>query len=359
MKKWGILILVLLGAGLLYMQYFMKKSGKPGAIQPTPAVQEQAGVPLPEGATSQVVTETFSATYIPGAGDYNDLQLPRVQTNYAGACDGGSLEDMRLSHGRYWGYFAMNNPIPADDTKKMYDYLTNYVGCVAAAHDNIGLCLALPDEAQVGDTKIDFVGSLSNMCREKTNPLLLTNYMAGKSKSSGSCYSMVSGLPKKVLAKISVPEFCDAISKGMESGKAYMMKINPKKAGNFRKLFPVSKAACEGDADCLTSLALYNAVKDEKVSECPASKKTVCEAMVAKSAVPCEDIVKDMSRFYCGAVSKAKKKSGGFIGMSPEQVKAEIAKTEAIKKQAELQRKESDRQTQQLNQNIRKVLKTE
>jgi hypothetical protein len=361
MKKWGILVLVLMGAGLLYMQYFMKKSDKPAltTMQQTPLVQEPAGVSLPAAATAQYVAPMAAVSYIAGAGDYNDLQLPKVPTNYTGACQGGSLEDIRLSHGKYWGYFAKNNPVTGEETKKIYDYMSSYVGCVAAAHDNIGLCLALPDEAQVGDTKIDSVGSLSNACRGKTNPLLFTNFMAGKAKSSGSCYSMVSGWPKKGLAKISVPDFCEAVSKGMESGKAYMLKVNPKKAETFRKLFPISKASCGGDADCMDNLALYNAVKDEKAAECPRSKKVYCEAMVAKSAIPCEEIVRDMSRFYCDAVARTRKKSGGFIGMSKEEVKAEIEKVEAAKKLAAQQRKAMDKITEDVNKSAKKILKKE
>lgn len=359
MKKWGILVLVLMGAGLLYMQYFMKKAERPVIKNmPTPQ-QDVVGVALPTSATTQIAVTPALTGYVAGAGDYNNLELPKVPTNYSGACEGGSLEDIRASHGKYWGYFAKNNPVTTEETKKIYDYMTSYVGCVAAAHDNIGLCLALPDEAQVGDTKIDSVGSLSNACRDKANPLLFTNFMAGNTRTSGSCYSMVSGWPKKGLAKISVPDFCDAVSKGMESGKAYMVKVNPKKADEFRKLFPISKSSCGSDSDCIDNLALYNAVKDEKAEECPRSRKVYCEAMVAKSAVPCEAIVKDMSKFYCSAVARAKKASGGFIGMSPEQVKAEIAKVEQAKKQAELQKKEGDKITEEVNKSAKKILKKE
>jgi hypothetical protein len=368
MKKWGILVIVVLCGLLLSLQLFSRRKS---ATAPAPASSakesEDIGVSLPAGATGYVSPADTGAGQAPqvtvapvqGTGDYTSLMLPALQTQYRGACQEGSLEDMRMAHGRVWGYFARNNPFTFDESKKMYEFASSYVACSALAHGSVDLCGSLPGEANANGVKVDAKLSVSAQCKQKANTLLFLGYLAGKNKNSASCYAAVSGWKQKLLNKVSVQELCSSAAQGMTQFRAYMLKAVPDHDRKIKRTLPVSRSECDGDSECLYNQAAYNALKDSNPSECPRADGGLCVAAVARNAAYCEPIVVDMSKYYCATMEKEKKAHNGYVGMTGQEVKAEIDKVQAEKKQAEKLKAESEKTQAEINKKIKGLVEGE
>ncbi len=355
MKKWGIFVLVVLGGLLLILQYFAGRRAQSISISSKSAQSEQTGAALPLSSTDYV--EPGGAIGLGDAvGDGGGLILPKVPTNYQGACLGGSLEEMRLTHGTYWGSRVEEGSFDFGETQKMYDMMASYVGCVAVARENIALCDTLPAEVTQGKDKWDAASTPKYKCQELATNTLLLAYIAGNVKNSAYCRKTLSSWQPKDVARISVPDLCKAGAEGGMSGASdYLIKrMPPEVKGQINKSLPSSASSCGGDAKCLVTFQIYSAIKNGNVAGCPSSSDGYCEARITGNPASCENIVHEMSRNYCSYVERVKKVTGGFIGMSKEAIKAKVSPKQLSKEEAEkealrqklakeLKRQEADR----------------
>ena len=357
MKKWVILILVFLGGLLLVLQYFAGKREKSVIVPSGSAQTEPLGVALPPSSTEYAATDMAPMPeYAGGASDYSRLNLPQVQSNYKGACQGGSLEEMRQTHGRYWGYFAKDTPFNFNETQKMYDLMAGYTGCVAAARQSISLCEALPGELPAGEIKVDISFTPRYKCREQVFNALFGAYMAGKVKDPVFCQGAVSFWKPENAAMISVPDFCKAAADGMDSAYSFLARyMPPSYKSQGKKFMPTSKSSCGGDAACLAIFQTYNAIQNGDAAACPRSDG-YCEAIITRAPASCENIVREMSGNYCSYMTRVKKVAGGYIGMSPEAIKADIAQQALLKKEADQQKKDNEKIQAELNKQVKKML---
>lgn len=411
MKKWVILILVILGGLLLALQYLMNKKAGPGLPAANTPVDSN-GVPLPAGATNYLA----NIPYAPPINDLSDpskLNIPMIPTTYKGACEGGALTDMIGTHNKYWGRLAKDNPFSPNDTRRMYAFVGDYVGCVAVARDNATLCDTLPpdppqkgtprlgaraDSPQPappdrGNLKVRSEGGLRFNCRKRVNPILFIAFMAGKSKSSDSCSAILSGWKPPTLAKISITDFCAAAEKGIDAVTEYMQKTivkkkkkDSKKPARSGTRFASSESACGGNKECIASAKLYNAIRSGNAAQCPPAKQreqptdreggrqgglpapperpsgekdssdVMCTAAISRSPMSCEPIIKAMSGFYCAAVVKAKKKGGGYMGMTKAEVDAAVAQKKNEAEETERRRKEAQKEEAEINKKVKKLL---
>jgi hypothetical protein len=358
MKKWGILGLVILGGLLLGLQHYINKGEKTQSVmQSQPGQANQVGVALPPDATGYVPAES---SYNTAAGNYNDLSVPASQSGYKGACPGSSLAEILAAHGKIWGYFTPKSSIAFEfkDNEVIYKFLGDYAGCVATARDDISVCDTLPGELNTEMAKIPLDGSLYTQCRKKAGTWLFYSYLAGKIKGRDSCNAALAGIRPHVVARVSLPDLCEAAAKGPDAAREFLLKAMPKEKHRktiMRKL-PESKASCAGNADCLNRFNLYSIVKDGKVSACPRADAAYCEAVINRASTPCEAIVKDMSKAYCASVERIKKKSGGFIGVSKDEMQTQIAQIKTQKAAAELQKKEEEKILTETNKKAKKIL---
>ncbi|MCM2267004.1 MAG: hypothetical protein NDI60_04435 [Elusimicrobiales bacterium] len=360
MKKWTILTIVLLSAVLLIMQYIIekKKVAAPGGGQQA-VTTEPMGVALPAGAT--YFQNSSVDVYVPpvttGAG-YGTIALPTVQTSYKGACEGASLGGMLSTHDRYWGFFARNASFSEDETQKMYAFLADYTACQAAARTDVSLCDALPGLVENAPFKVDPKGTANYRCREKSISLFFEAYLAGALAGDGYCRLQMSYWPKEDLAGVSVPEYCAAAQKGPEQASAYIRGVYPQiPAADIAREYPVRKTDCGGDAQCLEKFLLYQAMKSGKPSSCPSGYGQICQALAERSAMPCEKTLQEMSKFYCATVARVKKASGGLIGLSKEEAKAELAKLKAQQDEAAAAKKQEQKLMEEVNKQVRETLK--
>ena len=357
MKKWGILGLVILGGLIVGLQYYINKGEKAKGLQTPSGPGDSVGVALPPAATGYVPPES---SYNTAAGNYNDLSVPAAQSAYKGACPGGSLAEILAAHGKIWGYFVPKANIAFEwkDNETIYKFLGDYAGCVATARADISVCDTLPGELNSDMAKIPLDSSLYAQCREKSGTWLGYSYLAGKIKGRDSCNAALAGIPQRKLARFSLPDLCEAAAKGPDAARELLLKAMTKEKHRkaIKMRLPGSKASCAGNADCLNRFNLYNVVKDGKISACPRADAAYCEAVITRASTPCETIVRDMSKAYCASVERIKKKSGGFIGMSKDEVQLEIKQQNAQKAAAELQKKEEEKTLIETNKKVKKIL---
>jgi hypothetical protein len=357
MKKWTILAIVVLAAALLLLQRRSEKRNDPIGGSPMPVV-EQVGVVLPEGATSYAGRQTDnSSPQAVGGAVYGGITLPAIQSAYKGACLGASLQEMLSTHDKYWGFFARNTAFNEVETQKMYNLLADYVGCHAAARADAALCDSLPGADERDGQKVPQEVTPSFMCREKTVALLYEGFRVGLVKDDFPCRATISRWGKSYQEKVSAPEFCKNVSQGRTAALPYLLKnFTMAEIGNG---LPLSEKDCGKDEDCLRKYALYKGLKSGNYRLCPAEYEMSCKALLESSAAPCENILKEMSQHYCNSVARVKKKTVGFIGMSKEEIKAEIERVKAEKSETDATKKEEDRLQAEVNKQVKEMLKKE
>lgn len=332
LKKWAILGLVILGCLILGLQFFISRSERNNAARLQP-VQEQpmgAAAPAPVQPTSSVPTEANLPPVIskPAANvSYGPISLPNPPA-YKGECPEGSPSEIAASHGRAWGYFAKGTTFSNAETEKMYGYMTDYIGCVSVARGSADLCSSLPAAAEQGEIKVPLEMSPYYKCLGKSLSTLFYAYMAGKITNPASCQAALSGLPAQYRGRITGEAFCAEAAKGMENLSAFLLKYIPDQKAAISRFLPSSEADCGGEAGCVRRYREYKAVKTGSAAGCPKTDP-YCEAFVTRSEQVCDKSLIDMSTAYCAYSARVKKQTGGYLGMTPEEVKADLERKKA------------------------------
>lgn len=357
MKKWGVLGLVILGGLILALQYRINKSEKTVVVPPQPVPADQVGVALPSAATGY---QPAGPSNTAAARNYSSISVPTAQSAYPGACPDASLAGILAAHGTNWGHSVPKENVALEfkENEMLYDFLGDYAACVAVARADIGVCDTLPGEPDTEGVKDLREMSLYARCRKKTGGMMSYAYWAGKVSGTGLCNALLAGIPSKMAEKVSHPDFCAAAAKSQAAARDFMYNSLPdkKQQDKIRRALPDSNEPCDGKADCLQRRILYKAIKDGKASACPRAHSPHCEATISRATLPCEAIVKDMSKAYCEAVERIKKKSGGFIGVSRDEMQSRIAQLKARKASEELQKKEDEKLLIEINKKAKKIL---
>lgn len=359
MKKWAILVLVVLASALLLLQYAAekKKTAMTPGSTPAPAAEQPLGVALPADASKPVTVPVDSYAAQSGRGP---IVIPLVQSAYKGACEGGSLKDMMVSHDTYWGSFAKDSPFLPSDTLKMYDLMVDYVSCQAAARGDVSLCDSLPGPGEKDGIKVSLEGSPSFVCRSNVTKLFFEAYQAGSLKDDSSCRLSLANWDQADLAHFSVPKVCELLAKGPGNVWSYLVESfapAPEAPGRIAAEFPVKEGDCQKDKDCLLKFRLYSAAKNNRPNDCPAEYRSQCQALNGRSTASCEKILPEMSKFYCASLDRAKKARGGYVGMSKEALAEEIQKAKLEKTEADRIKKEQDQIQLEVNKRVKEVLK--
>jgi hypothetical protein len=359
MKKWTILVIVVLAGILLALQYVVEK--KKSAVQSggaMPALEEPVGVALPEGATTYMARQAENSMPEVGGAVYGSIVLPTIQTAYKGACEGGSLREMLGTHDKYWGFFAWDTPFTQAETQKMYGFLADYVACHAVARTDASLCDALPGPAEKKGYKVTLDMTPSFKCREKTVEVLFAGFRSGLVKEDFSCRATVSSWAPEYVAKVSVPELCSKLSVGRKDAAAYLLEIfkQPGAEEWINAGFPIKEAECKKEDNCMKRYVLYNGINTGKPQKCGADYAPHCQALAERTTVPCDKILQNMSEFYCASVKRVKKVTGGYIGMTKEEIAADIERNKAAKAEADTVKKEQEKAQEEVNKRVKEML---
>ena len=365
MKKIMIGVVVLLAAALIGLKYFAAKKQADVVRPAAPAETEQQGVALPAASTNYVIPNT-AVTYTPAqaTGSYELLNLPADALALKGFCEGGSPKEMLANHGKTWGYSTGRYiSFAQKETQEMYGYLWQYYACLAAARQDNGVCSELPGEVVKDGVKFGVPMSetgvlLSPMaqCREKTVTFLFKAYVAGRSKDQQNCSDYVNEWDSENLSKISPPEFCEAAGQGPEKALAYVKIKMPKVYPMAEKMLAFSRKVCGSDSECLSNNDLWEGIKTGAADKCPAAYRPNCAALAQKDPTPCLSVLSEMSRKYCGYYKALLKHSGGFAGLTPEEVKEDLKLAAKKKAEEDALRKQEENSTKQINERVRKLI---
>jgi len=121
--------------------------------------------------------------------------------------------------------------------------------------------------------------------------------------------------------------------------------------------FPEKAADCRKDQDCMSRYSTYAALKSGNGAACPKGTDAHCKALIERSVEPCDKVLQDMSQFYCATVAKVKKATGGYIGLSKDELKLELAKLKAQKTEADDMKKEQNKIMEEVNKRVREQKK--
>lgn len=353
MKKPVIIVVILLAAALAALKFYSSKSEVPVTVAPAAgqAQPEQAGVALPEGATSYAASQ-MESVYVPThtMGSYETLTLPPAALMLKGACEGGSPKEMMENHNKTWGYFT-GRRISFDGKKSqaLYDLMGEYYACLAAARQDITVCNELPGEAEKDGFKVTLGDSPMGYCRSKAGFFLFKAYIAGRAKEQTNCMGYLTDWDSANLARISPPEFCAAAAQGPEKISAYASARLPDIWPMAEKMLAFSKKVCGNDQSCMANNSLWEGIKGANPDRCPEAFKPHCSALAEKSQVPCVSILMDMSRKYCGYLKDLVKAGGGYAGMTAEEVKEDLRRVAEQKAEEERLRKEHEAITKDVN----------
>ncbi len=372
MKKIITGVVVLLAAALIGLKYFAAKN-QIGMPQPAPQSRpEQEGVALPPGSTSYAPISSMP-TYTPaqGTGNYELIALPAAALDLKGACEGGSPKEIIENHGKTWGYFTgRRNSFDPPKTQEMYNHIWDYYACTAASRQDSSICNELPgenvkDAARFGvpsynhpevEAKFGTLMTPVAQCRSKTVGFLFMAYVAGKVKDQQNCNEYLSETSSDFQARVFPTEFCTAMGQGREKSLAYVKEKIPDLYPTAEKMLPASKKACGSNPECLAYSGLWEGITTGNPAKCPDAYKPNCAALLQKSPAPCAVILADMSKKYCGYYKDLVKHGGGFVGVTPEEVKAALEAEAAKKKEEERLRKQEEAATKQINEKVRKLM---
>lgn len=369
MKKLIIGVVVILAAALIGLKYFAAKKQAVETSPPPGISVEQQGVALPAGAKDYAAPDSMSSYSPPQAtGSFELLALPAAALDLKGACDGGSPKEIMENHGKTWGYFTGRNlafePLKTQD---IYNHVWDYYACTAASRQDSTICSELPGENVKDAVKFGVPmynplregmkpGTLMTpmgQCRSKTVEFLFKAYAAGKVNDRQNCIEYMSETGSDFQAKISPAEFC---ALNPEKGLALIKERMPDIYPMAEKTMAISKKACGFNAECLANNALWEGLTTGNPAKCPDAYKLSCAALAQRSPAPCAAILADMSKKYCAYLKELLKKSGGYAGVTPEDVKKALAEEARKKAEEELLRKQAEATMKQINENVRKQM---
>jgi len=359
MKKLIIGVVVVLAAALIGLKFFASKeqasvqSTAPSAVQP-----EQQGVALPTAAKDYSAAGAESV-YVPtqAQGSYELFTLPASVMALKGACEGGSPREIMEAHGKTWGHFTGRRAaFDTNQKQEIYTFIASYYACLSLARQDITTCNELPGETDVNGFKITLDDSPLGLCRNMAADMLFRAYVAGKAKDQQNCLAYVGQWEPTDQGRISAPEFCEAAAKGPEKFTEYGREKMPQYFGIGEKMMAFTKRVCGSDPVCLSNNALWEGIRTGSADKCPPAKAPHCAALAQKSQVPCVDIISEMSRRYCVHYKALMKGSGGYAGMTPDEVKEDLRLKAQKKAEEEKMRKEQDVIIKQTNERVKKLI---
>lgn len=352
MKKWIVLVVVVLLALVAAVQLAYRKKAAPVPGRAPAGQEEPHGVALPAEA-SKPVEQQLPGGRVTASGTYGALPSVAGPLAQRELCKDVNLNRIMADHGSVWGMATKYAAFTSQEDKQVYDALSLYFSCTALAHRDVGDCDYLPGEG----AGLKYYASPNYACRFGYTEVAFQAYMAGLEKDESACDLF---LMSDVVKGLALPraEFCQLAAKGMPGvcrGIGGMVPADA--AADCRTEFPASASDCGGQQQCLEYYKIYNALKAGRAADCPPGLKPLCEAYTRKDTMACLPLLDKVGKAYCGALTGLIKKSGGYPGKSPEEVKTLLAAEAEKKKEEERILKENKQQETEVNKRVKELIK--
>ncbi|HBE88240.1 MAG TPA: hypothetical protein DDW67_03775 [Elusimicrobia bacterium] len=348
MKKGLVLVIVVLFAAVMALQYAQRK-GRAPAAGGQPAGGEQ-GVALPDDASRAVVpdlTADYSGIFSQSSG--YDSMAPAAGVYTFAACESGTVEAITRDHGRIWGHSVETGQgFTDEENREIYGMLSSLVACGVVRGGDIGACGSLPGEfSDAKNKKIGFHESPSGQCLADASKVLFASFSAGLTKSASACHMYLSSDRLKN-SRLSPADACTAVASGLPDTCETLRKIfegrNDETFGRTIPpecylAFPRKQSDCR-DAGCKELSQLYEAMAAKNPDRCPAGTlKQLCSAAITYDDKVCAAMQKKLSQTYCAHYAKLEKAKGKYLGMTAAEEKAARA-ADALNEKAAKERQE-------------------
>lgn len=330
MKKWIVLVIVLLLGIMLGLQHLLNKREVKVSDLAKPTQQAETGGAMPDPAPAMLAVpmkDTSSSAFGDPAASLSGFQS---------ACTGGiSLDDFVTAREGINTLKALYDPHKTD---KVFKAMNSYFICKAVAENDTALCEYLP--AQLPRGVKDVKESPRNACAQPVKETLFTAYMAGKYPAGeADCLSMA-----KENSYPDPEQFCGGVLKvGMEK-VCSLVPAGERKTGCLRE-YPAKKTDCPGgESKCLRRLGIYTALKAGDPSQCPEGYQATCDAVLMKSrGASCFELGDRAVKLYCSYLEEMNKKEA-------KQVQDEESK------RLDAQKKEQQKMMDEINRQARQTL---
>lgn len=103
---------------------------------------------------------------------------------------------------------------------------------------------------------------------------------------------------------------------------------------------------------------LYSSVEAKAGSAegCPGGQGALCSAFASRSEASCSALLAKLGASYCSSLAAAQKRTRGYAGFSPEELRAAFQKDEDRKTAEARLRLENEKITEEINQRVRKLM---
>ncbi|OGR77152.1 MAG: hypothetical protein A2X32_07680 [Elusimicrobia bacterium GWC2_64_44] len=358
MKKWQVLLAALLLASGVSFRVLQQRRAS-GQAELPPVHVLPGGQVLPEDTTQYYVPEEFLSVPPRSGAPTAYGALPTIKNGVydRGLCQGGSLNEILSSHGRLWGYTARHASFRPAETEKMYGVLGRYLSCVGLARRSPSYCDYLPGLDSGASVKLDRFGTPNARCREFYTDVSFPGFAAGREKSDEPCRLVLAGSNLSEGRRVPGREFCEAAAAGQEGlCDKFAPSISREELAQCRRFLPARKDDCGSDGECLSRLAVYEAMKAGDAAACPEDYRGQCGAFLSGSEASCSVLLVKLGADYCEYLAGAQKRARGYAGLSPEELKEALANDAEAKVLAAREEAESKKVTEELNKRVRRMM---
>lgn len=103
---------------------------------------------------------------------------------------------------------------------------------------------------------------------------------------------------------------------------------------------------------------LYSSVETKAGSAegCPGGQGALCSAFASRSEASCSALLAKLGASYCSSLAAAQRRTRGYAGFSPEELRAAFQKDEDRKTAEARLRLENEKITEEINQRVRKLM---
>lgn len=269
MKKWIIISVLVIFAGIILQKYTGKDAGKNESMTydlQKSTVSENIGINLPpKEEKSSVCIKNIKDIM----GDYNKKWTDNPK--------------------KY-----NNSMIDITEADRIRDSIVSYKLCQALSEKNRDICNSLPD----GKTKTGDISTMRQLCYARYDDFVLIMSIINKTLDDGICKNYM--FSHNFGNELTTKQFCTAISDGFSNFCSNLEKIYKDKNKIARKCYPAFPKNIEDvrDLEVKKIYLLERALSEKNPELCPDSYKTLCLRYLS-SDFSCEAAEKKISEEYC------------------------------------------------------------
>jgi hypothetical protein len=274
MKKWIIISILIIFAGIIFQKYAHKEDNR----------------------NKPVVYNVEKST----ASENTGINLPHDEE--PGKVCNKNVENILADYNKKWTDEPRkynNSMIDIAEAEHIKDLVVSYKLCQALSQKNRDICNTLPG----GRNKPGDIDAMRQLCYARYDDFILISSIINKTLDEGICKSYMDS--HKFGNDLTTRQFCSAISDGFPNFCSNLEKIYKDKNKLIKKCYPAFPKKIEDVKDIETKkiYLLEKALLNVNPESCPDSYKPMCLKYLSKD-FSCDTLEKKISGEYCNLYNK-------------------------------------------------------